>query len=127
MTENASPIQTLRNGSHNWYKVFRLTGEKNIPAFLNLMRRNLEHFSDAGLTFDYQWWIAADDVVYLAITGSRTSLVVLDFYMSNHSKYISDYSVMFDGRGKVEFETLVTELMKLRVLIKGKHTIGGSR
>lgn len=127
MESHATLKKALRNGSRNWYKVIRFTGKTNISAFLNLMRRNLEHFSDAGLSFDYQWWIAADDVAYLAITGNRTSLVVLDFYMSNHSKYISDYSVMFDGRGKVEFETLVTELMRLRVLIKGKHTIGVSR
>ena len=124
MTNTASPIQALNKGQY--YQIIRFTGKSNIPAFCNLARQYLRRFSVDDLGFSYLWFHVANDVTYLVVTGSRTSLTVLASYIDTHILHFDHAVILREGKGAKGFESVVTDLYARRVPVAGKHTQGRS-
>lgn len=120
MKEIASPIHSLKNGQ--WFKVIRFTDKSNIPALCNSARQFLTRFSGDDLSFEYIWFTVSEDVTYLVVTGTRTSLTVLTAYLDTHTRYADHAVIVRDGRGAKVFESIVSRLYAKRVPVKGRHS-----
>lgn len=123
--ERATPLQFALHKGH-WFKIIRFTGKCNISAFCNAARQFLNRYSDDGLGFEYLWFRVANDVTYLVVTGTRTSLTVLASYLDGHTHHVEHAVTVREGRGAKAFESIVTDLYARRVPVAGKHTQGRS-
>lgn len=125
MEKLASPIQTLKNGQ--WYQIYKVSGNSDVPAFCNAARQFLANFSEDGLSFDYAWFTVSDDVTYIVASGTRTAMVVLDSYLAGHTHYIEHAYMVRQGRGAKAFQAITADLYAKRVPVKGRHSQGSSR
>jgi hypothetical protein len=113
MTEIASPIQTLQNGSIEYYAVYRVTHPASVTAFLGLAHAYVHRRN--GTDFAHHWFIESADSTIITVKGSRNALSLLGEYFSSHTRYISGVEIVYHGWGLKTFKAIADDLYARRL------------
>ncbi len=124
MNNTATRFTALRKGP--CFTLLHLTNPNiDIRTFNDNCRAYISYVSGGLFTYDYFWWIAEDDSVYLAVSGNRIAITVIMNYINNSSHV---FEVMHLSRGVLTFNALVSKLFQRRKRTVGhKRSFGGSR
>lgn len=126
MERSVSRFKALQSGP--CYTLLRFTGDVNVGAFNNGYRQYLRRVSGEFFAYQYFWWIAEDDSVYLAVTGNRLAVTILNNYIKcNRGHYFDACEVLHLSRGVITFTNLVSGLFEQRKRTTGhRRSFGGS-
>jgi hypothetical protein len=118
MERTVSPIQTLQNGSIEYYAVYRVTHPASVSAFLGLAHANVQRRSGYTADFAHHWFITSSDTTIITVRGSRNVLSFLGEYIHSHTQYLSGVEVVYHGWGRKTFEAIVDDLYARRLSLR---------